>query len=87
LRNRANAAIVPIPTPLLDLANILIHKAELGTYKIAEFAEQISQAAKNRGFNAKSFISGIKSFYIDNLVSAVSMNPELMENFSPIEEI
>lgn len=87
LRNRANAAIVPIPTPLLDLANILIHKAELGTYKIAEFAEQISQVAKNRGFNAKSFISGIKSFYIDNLVSAVSINPELMENFSSVEEI
>ena len=87
LRKRAYATIVPIPTPLLDLANYLITKAQIGTYKIAQFAEELKNLAKSRGFNANDFVSGIKSFYIDNAVQAISENPELSENFSDTKEI
>jgi hypothetical protein len=71
----------------LDLANYLITKAQIGTYKIAQFAEELKNLAKTRGFNANDFVSGIKSFYIDNAVQAISENPELSENFSDTKEI
>ena len=87
LRKRAFSTIVPIPTPLLDLANYLMAKAQIGTYKIAQFAEELKNFAKNRGFNANDFVSGIKSFYIDNATTAISENPSLMENFSTPKEI
>ena len=85
IRKNAYATFVPIPTPLLDLANYLITKAEIGTYKIAQFAEELKQVAKNRGFNANDFLSGIKSFYIDKAVSIE--DPSLLENFSTPQEI
>jgi len=87
LRKRAFATIIPIPTPLLDIANILITKAEIATYKIAQFAEELKKAAEKKGYNANSFLSGIKSFYIDKLVSVLIDNPELSDNFSSTEEI
>ena len=87
LRKRAYATIIPIPTPLLDLANYLITKAQIGTYKIAQFAEEFKNLAKSRGFNANEFLSGIKAFYIDNAAAAITENPELLENFSDTKEI
>jgi hypothetical protein len=87
LRKRAYSTIVPIPTPLLDLANYLITKAQIGTYKIAQFAEEFKNLAKSRGFNANEFLSGIKAFYIDNAAAAITENPELLENFSDTKEI
>jgi hypothetical protein len=77
LRKKAYSVIVPIPTPLLDLANYLITKGLIGTYKIAQFAEEFKNLVKSRGFNANDFLSGIKAFYIDNAAAAISENPEL----------
>lgn len=87
LRKRAFASIIPIPTPLLDLANYLIVKGQIGTYKIAQFAEELKNAAKAKGFNANEFLSGIKAFYIDNVTNLMAENPDLMENFSSPKEI
>lgn len=87
LRNRLNALPIPIPTPLLDIANYLISKVQLGTYKIAQFAEELKNIAENRGIQANQFLSGIKSFYIDKTMEMISLNPELMENVSSIEEV
>lgn len=87
LRNRANAAFIPIPTPLLDIANVLITKAEIATYKIAQFAEELSNFARQRGYNAGSFLSGIKEFYIDKFAQVLVTQPELAENFSSLDEI
>jgi len=87
LRKKTFATIIPIPTPILDLANYLIAKAEIGVYKIAQFAEELKAAAKNRGYNANDFISGIKAFYIDKATSVAAENPELLENFSTPKEI
>lgn len=85
IRKNAFASIVPIPTPLLNLANYLISKAEIGTYKIAQFAEEFKNAAKARGFNANDFISGIKEFYINKAVAIT--DPSVLENFSAPKEI
>lgn len=87
LRKNAYAAIVPIPTPLLDLANYLMTKGQIGTYKIAQFAEELKNLAKSKGFDARNFLSGIKSFYIDKTVEAISEQPDLLENFSSNKEI
>ena len=87
LRNRANAAIIPIPTPLLDIANYLVHKAEIGTYKIAEFAEELKNIAQKKGINATEFLSGIKKFYIDNTMEMAIEDPTVFENISTIEDI
>jgi hypothetical protein len=40
------ASLVPIPTPLMDIANALITKAEIATYKISQFAEELREIAK-----------------------------------------
>jgi hypothetical protein len=87
LRNKAYASIIPIPTPLLDLANYLITKTQIGTYKIAQFADELKNLAESKGFNANDFISGIKDYYINNAVSILSENPELAENISTASEI
>jgi hypothetical protein len=81
------ASLVPIPTPLMDIANALITKAEIATYKISQFAEELKEVAKQKGYNANTFLSGIKSFYIDKLVSTLTTNPQLSENFSSNQEI
>ena len=87
LRNRANSAIIPIPTPLLDIANYLIHKAQLGTYKIAQFAEEIKNYAQKKGIDATEFLSGIKEYYINSTMDMSIEDPSIIENISPIEEI
>lgn len=87
LRKKMFASLVPIPTPLMDIANALITKAEIATYKISQFAEELREIAKQKGYNANTFLSGIKSFYIDKLVSTLTTNPQLSENFSSNQEI
>jgi hypothetical protein len=71
----------------MDIANALITKAEIATYKISQFAEELREVAKQKGYNANTFLSGIKSFYIDKLVSTLTTNPQLSENFSSNQEI
>lgn len=87
LRNRANGMIIPIPTPLLDFANYLIHKVQLGTYKIAQFAEELKNFAEKKGIDANEFLSGIKEYYINNTLEMMIEDPTVAENISPIEEI
>jgi hypothetical protein len=65
----------------------LIAKGQLGVYKIAQFAEELKNVAKAKGFNANDFLSGIKAFYIDNVTANIVENPELLENFSDPKEI
>jgi hypothetical protein len=78
---------VPIPTPLLDFANYIIHKAELGTYKIAQFAEDMKKAAQRQGTDANGFLSGIKSFYMDNVMALAASNQDVLENISSAQEV
>ena len=87
LRKNTYATIVPIPTPLLDLANYLIAKAEIGVYKIAQFAEELKSLAERKGFNANEFLTGIKAFYIDKTTAAIAENPDILENISSAKEI
>lgn len=87
-KGNLSAALVPFQDAIVSIANNLMKNAEIGTYKIQEFIEDVKEIA--RDIDIKDYIPQLKQLYIKNATKIAfqySDHPEYIDNMSSADEV
>lgn len=87
-KGNLSAALVPFQDAIVSIANSLMKNAEIGTYKIQEFIEDVKEIASD--IDIKDYIPQLKQLYIKNATKIAfqySDHPEYIDNMSSADEV
>lgn len=84
-KGNLNAALVPFQDAIVSIANSLMKNAEIGTYKIQEFIEDIKEVASD--IDIKDYIPQLKKAYIKNATKIAFQHPDFIDNMSSADEV
>ena len=87
-KGNLNAALIPFQDAIVSIANRLMKNAEIGTYKIQEFIEDVKEIAGD--IDIKDYIPQLKQLYIKNATKIAfqySDHPEYIDNMSSDDEV
>lgn len=84
-KGNLSAALVPFQDAIVSIANSLMKNAEIGTYKIQEFIEDVKEVASD--IDIKDYIPQLKKAYIKNATKIAFQHPDFIDNMSSADEV
>lgn len=84
-KGNLSAALVPFQDAIVSIANSLMKNAEIGTYKIQEFIEDVKEIASD--IDIKDYIPQLKKAYIKNSTKIAFQHPDFIDNMSSADEV
>lgn len=84
-KGNLSAALVPFQDDIVSIANSLMKNAEIGTYKIQEFIEDVKKIASD--IDIKDYIPQLKKAYIKNATKIAFQHPDFIDNMSSADEV
>lgn len=84
-KGNLSAALIPFQDAIVSIANNLMKNAEIGTYKIQEFIDDVKEIASD--IDIKDYIPQLKKAYIKNATKIAFRNPDFIDNMSSADEV